>query len=332
MSHRLHSNARTTPKTREEISQSNLSVKELMIRYSLSKSTVLKWRKRQEFEDRSHRPHTLHTTLSTAQEWIVCELRRLLLLPLDDLVQVTHRFINPKASRSGILRLLKREDIASLRALRQAQEKIDDGKKMKTFKDYAPGFIHIDIKYLPRMPDEKSRRYLFVAIDRAYRWVFMHIYDNQTDESSVDFLKRLKEACPFRIEKILTDNGSQFTDRFTSKEKKPSGNHAFDKACDAMKVEHRLIPPTHPQTNGMVERFNGRISELVSQTRFASAAEMEQTLKNYLKVYNHHIPQRNLGHLSPIDALKAWEDKRPDLFIKKVYKQTGLDSYPPSVN
>lgn len=161
----------------------------------------------------------------------------------------------------------KREDIASLRALRQAQEKIDDGKKMKTFKDYALGFIHIDIKYLPRMPDEKSRRYLFVAIDRACRWVFMHIYDNQTDESSVDFLKRLKEACPFRIEKILTDNGSQFTDRFTSKEKKPSGNHAFDKACDAMKVEHRLIPPTHPQTNGMVERFNGRISELVSQSK-----------------------------------------------------------------
>lgn len=28
----------------------------------------------------------------------MCELRRLLLLPLDDLVQVTHRFINPKAS------------------------------------------------------------------------------------------------------------------------------------------------------------------------------------------------------------------------------------------
>jgi len=24
----------------------------------------------------------------------------------------------------------------------------------KTFKDYEPGFIHIDIKYLPQMPDE----------------------------------------------------------------------------------------------------------------------------------------------------------------------------------
>ena len=39
----------------------------------------------------------------------------------------------------------------------------------RTFKDYEPGFIHIDIKYLPQMPDESSRRYLFVAIDRATR-------------------------------------------------------------------------------------------------------------------------------------------------------------------
>jgi hypothetical protein len=48
----------------------------------------------------------------------------------------------------------------------------------------------------------------------------------------------------------------------------------------------------HPQTNGMVERFNGRISELIRQTHFASAAELEATLQNYWKLYNHHIPQR----------------------------------------
>jgi len=45
-----------------------------------------------------------------------------------------------------------------------------------------------------------------------------------------------------------------------------------------------------PQTNGMVERFNGRISELLQQTRFDSRAGLETTLLNYLKLYNHHIP------------------------------------------
>jgi transposase InsO family protein len=327
MSHRLHSNARTTPQTRAEISQSKLSIKELMIRYSISKATVLKWRKRSAFEDRSHRPHTLHTTLSSTQEWIVCELRRMLDLPIDDLVAVTKKFINPAVSRSGIIRLLKREGMESLReqARQQAKEE-GKGEKPKTFKDYDPGFIHLDIKYLPKMPDEDSRRYLFVAIDRATRWVFLEIYPDQTEQSSVDFLARLQAACPVNIQTILTDNGTQFTDRFTSKKKEPSGRHVFDQACTAAGIEHRLIPPRHPQTNGMVERFNGRISEVVAQTRFACAAELEQTLKAYLKTYNHHIPQRNLGHISPIQALKDWQIKKPELFLKKVYNHAGLDN------
>jgi hypothetical protein len=120
----------------------------------------------------------------------------------------------------------------------------------RIFKDYEPGFVHIDIKYLPQMPDETSRRYLFVAIDRATRWVFMRIYGDMTEASSVDFLRRLKLASPLKISKILTDNGSQFADRFATKDKKPSGQHGFDLACAAIAAEHRLAPPRHRQTNG----------------------------------------------------------------------------------
>jgi transposase InsO family protein len=176
------------------------------------------------------------------------------------------------------------------------------------------------------MPDETSRRDLFVAIDRASRWVFLHIYDNQSEASSLDFLKRLQAACPVRIRTILTDNGAQFTDRFTSRTKQPSGAHVFDQACAEARIDHRLIPPRHPQTNGMVERFNGRISELCQQTRFASAAELEQTLKDYLLAYNHFIPQRAIGHRSPVDALASWYEQHPELFARQVYNQAERDT------
>ncbi|WP_244556448.1 hypothetical protein [Janthinobacterium sp. TND4EL3] len=42
----------------------------------------------------------------------------------------------------------------------------------------------------------------------------------------------------------------------------------------------------------MVERFNGRNSELLQQTRLDSRVDLETTMLNYLKLYNHHIPQR----------------------------------------
>lgn len=75
----------------------------------------------------------------------------------------------------------------------------------------------------------------------------------------------------------------------------------------------------------MVERFNGRIAELLKQTRFDSRADLEATLLNYLKLYNHHIPQRAIDGKTPIQVLKEWQHRRPELFVKRVYEQTRLD-------
>lgn len=322
----VHARARTTPLIRAEIAASQESVAGLSRRHNVTRPTIRKWRNRGELDvqDRSHRPHKLSTTLSAGEEAIVVELRRTLLLPLDDLLVVTREFINAKATRSGIARTLKRHDVGNLNQLIAALNP-QEPKPVKTFKDYEPGFIHIDIKYLPQMPDESSRSYLFVAIDRATRWVFVRIYADQTEASSIDFLAQLHKASPMHIKTILTDNGTQFTDRFTSKKREPSGQHVFDERCVKLGIEHRLSPPRHPQTNGMVERFNGRIAEVLAQTRFSSAAELQATLYDYARTYNQHIPQRALKHQTPTQALKTWHAKKASLFTKRVYNLPGLD-------
>ena len=85
--------------------------------------------------------------------------------------------------------------------------------------------------------------------------------------------------CPIRITKILTDNGKEFTDRlFASRARAASGSHEFDQLCAELGIEHRLTPPKSPQTNGMVERFNGRIADVLKTNRFDSALDLEQTL------------------------------------------------------
>jgi hypothetical protein len=108
----------------------------------------------------------MNTTLTPEQELIVVELRKTLLLATDDLLSVTREFINPAVSLAGLGRCLRRHGVSDLRDLIPALESEQSAIK-KTFKDYGPGYLHIDIKYLPEMPDETSRRYLFVAIDRA---------------------------------------------------------------------------------------------------------------------------------------------------------------------
>ncbi len=77
----------------------------------------------------------------------------------------------------------------------------------------------------------------------------------------------------------------------------------------------------------MVERFNGRIADVWAKTQFNSAYQLEQTLINYAYVYNHQIPQKTLGHISPVQSLKNWQRQCPERFNKRVYNFTGLDTY-----
>jgi transposase-like protein len=326
MNIQLHKNARTTPAIRLELQKSTLPTKVLAREYNLHPATVKKWRNRETTEDASHRPHCIQSTLTPAQEAVVVVLRETLLLPLDDLLVVTHEFINPDVSRSGLDRCLRRHGVSNLKALMPKEEGADK-PKYKIFKDYDPGFVHVDVKYLPQMPDEQQRKYLFAAIDRATRWVYVEILNDKSAKSAEGFFKRLIEKAPFKISKVLTDNGKEFTDRFCATGmRKPTGKHLVDQVCATHRIEHRLTKARTPQTNGMVERFNGRISEVLATTRFDSSKSLAETLKQYVRVYNQHIPQKALGHIAPIQALKDWREKRPDLFKKHVYNLAGLDT------
>jgi len=85
-----------------------------------------------------------------------------------------------------------------------------------------------------------------------------------------------------------------------------------------------LLKPYRPQTSGMVERFHGRISEMLKQTKFTSSSELKQA--RYLRLDSHRIPQSSLGYLTPIEALKKWQKSHPHLFKKSVYNETKPDS------
>jgi len=304
---KLHANATTTPRTRAYIQQSAASNSALARELGIHSRTVARWKARQDVLDRSTCPHRLATTMTPCEETLVVELRRSLALPLDDICEAMRRCVNPQLSRSGIHRCLKRHGLSA----RFTPQKLPAA----AFQTDAPaGFIHVDVKYLP--PLNRRRSYAYVAIDRATRFVYLEILPNRRAETAAAFLERFLNRFPLTVHRILTDNGSEFTDRFAVDKKdkphdKPSGAHPFDRACARHAIAHRLTRPFRPQTNGMVERFNRRLAEHLDRVpqnraahhrRFVDHAERDAYLHTFVADYNR-TRLRSLDYHAPAELL-----------------------------
>ena len=98
----LDKNGTTTPAVRAKIAASEESAAVLAARCGVTLDTICRWRGRTSFENRPHTAHRLATTRTPAQESVVVELRRMLLLPLDDRLAITREFLNPEVSRSSL--------------------------------------------------------------------------------------------------------------------------------------------------------------------------------------------------------------------------------------
>jgi transposase InsO family protein len=312
---RLHGNATTTPAIRKQIyEQRHRPTAVLQREFGLTYKTIKRWKASADGQDGSSRPKVLNTSFADWQEALIVELRKDLLLPLDDLLVLVREFLLPSCSRSALLRLLKRHGVNDVRALYPVTEEAYPAKGKGQFPDYPVGYLHVDIKYLPKMQGEKAQSYLFVAIDRATRWVFAHIYSAKTAANAADFIAKLHTAFPATIHTILTDNGKEFTNRFTrAGERTPDGSHPFDTQCNTLMIKHKLTQPRTPQTNGMVERFNGRIADLLKKHRVEHAQELHHLILHYIQSYNNIIPQRKLNYKTPKQALDDHHINQPIL-------------------
>jgi transposase len=210
----IHPNARTTPAVRAEIARSEESTGALARRYGVSTETIRKWRRRgpEDCLDRSARPHRLPWKATEEERAVVCALRRATGFALDDLTFVVGHFL-PHLNRDGVWRILRAEGIS-----RRPPPSSDRPRRGQgAFKDYDLGFVHIDVKHLPKLQTtdgERRKRYLYVAIDRCSRSVHLAVKDDETERSAIAFLREAAAAFPFRLTHVLTDNGSCFTPRF----------------------------------------------------------------------------------------------------------------------
>jgi transposase InsO family protein len=305
---RIHSNATTCPRQRYLFRSSDQSCRQLAQTYSVSPTTISKWRSRSSPKDRSARPKTIRYAFSIEEQQFVLALRAKE-LSLDDIMDAIEP-VMPAASRASIHRLLVRNGVGRLRS----KTKEPPGK----FKEYEPGFLHIDCFYLPKL--DTVKRYCFVAIDRATRLVFLRVYDRRTQEVAVDFLGKCLSFYPFMINKVLTDNGGEFTNVWYRNRRGGCAkrSHPFGELCAAVGIDHRRTRIYTPKTNGLVERFNGLIQdETTKRHAYKDACEMIDALERWSVYYNFSRRHRLIGRVTPYEKVCDYYQSKPYLFIKE---------------
>src|SRR5919199_469094 len=305
----IHPNARTTPAVRAEIARSDEPTGVLARRFGVSTETIRKWRKRgpEDCLDHSARPHRLPWKATGEEPAIVCALRRATNFALDDLTFVVSHFL-PHLNRDSVWRILRAEGLSRRPPPSSDRPKRGQGR----FRDYDLGFIHIDVKHLPKLRTangERRKRYLYVAIDRRSRSVHLAVKDDETERSAIAFLREAATAFPFRLTRVLTDNGSCFTP-------------AFAKVCAELGAEYRHTKPRSPQTNGMVERFNGRVGSEVLGITIWSHQQLERLLRGFNAAYNARR-QRVLDGRTPDQVVAERLKARRKLARAKPHGRAG---------
>lgn len=77
-----------------------------------------------------------------------------------------------------------------------------------------------------------------------------------------------------------------------SKTKQPGRKYPLGVAGANITLQHRLALLRHSNTNGVIERFNCHISEVLQQTRSDARASLEMILLKGSMLHDRHLPQR----------------------------------------
>jgi transposase-like protein len=302
-----HRNAKTNIEQRKAIKESTLSSRKLSGRYFASHVTIAKWKKVDHLEDKSHRPDIIHYAVPKEYWDLIKMVRKKAKLPIDDLLLQLTEYV-PSLKRGNLYRILR---YYQLNRLSEAEK-----REIKKFKQYPPGFLHIDCFYLPKFMGKRA--YCYLAVDRATRLIFLRIYYRKDKYSAADFLVQVLGFFPFRVHTILTDNGKEFTNIGQKGYGRIGKNPAlFEIICELAGIDYRKTKAKHPWTNGMAERTVRTVKEnTIKLEKYESLEDAAISILHYQDIHNFRYRMKVLNYKTPFQITMDWFVKEPKLFIK----------------
>jgi transposase InsO family protein len=113
--------------------------------------------------------------------------------------------------------------------------------------------IHTDLCGPMREKTFSGKLYYMTFIDDCSRWCEVYLLNNKSDalEAFLDFKRKAENLTGRRIKALQSDGGGEYI------------NHAFDQALSEAGIQRRTSVPYTPQQNGVAERKNRTITEMV---------------------------------------------------------------------
>ena len=279
------------------------------IKYKTNRQYIYRWKKRfdgsmESLRDRSRRPHH-HPNQHTPEEIkLIADMRRR--NPHAGLVIFWVKLMQRGYSRSmtGLYRFLKKQGFMAVHPPnpkyipKPYEQMVYPGQR-----------VQVDVKFVPSACLKNSKVigkkfFQYTAIDEYSRWRFVEAFEEQNTYSSAQFVDLLVKAFPFPIECIQTDNGTEFTNRFTSHKDKPT---LFQAHLEQHGIQHKVIRPYTPRHNGKVERSHRKDNERFYAThQFYSFEDFAKQLKEYNRREYNHFPMRPLGWKTPNQVRKDY--------------------------
>ena len=277
-------------------------VKRASRKYNKSRSYIYFWKARwdgtaESLACRSRRPHSHPNQHTEAELKLIWDMRRR--NPQLGMVELWHRLRQRGYTRrpESLFRVMRKLGLFPPKEKKPAC-------KPKPYQQmtYPGQSIQVDVKVVPRhcIADPELRLFQYTAIDEFTRLRFLAAYPEQSTYSSADFLKKLFKWYArrgIRVECVQTDNGFEFTNRFSnSKRDIPT---LFETTAAQLGIRHKLIRPYTPRHNGKVER-----SHREDQKRFYSCRSF-YSLDDFAKqlaIHNrrsNNFPMRPLNYRSP---------------------------------
>ena len=176
-------------------------------------------------------------------------------------------------------------------------------RPVQRYEKTRPGeLLHLDLKYLPVLDNRPEFEY--AAIDDFSREGLAAITRERSTVAATRFLEHVLAQLPYPVDAVMTDNDMMFTMRYAYYSTRLT---RFEQALKSAGIEHRLIRPHSPESNGKVERFIKTIDdECFRVVQPHTSRARVGALKLFLDYYNHARPHQSLGGVSPVSRRDAY--------------------------